>query len=305
MNKYAIYIFTCNRPIKLEGLLVELVLFKNAKYDIYIIDDSSNFETIEKNKEIANRYDIPKYLGVSQYCEFYQKKFETNDRRLIGDLSWNLGIARNFALDHSNFVGYEKVLFIDDDISDIDEEKIETGFSILTNDCFVSCNLNGLEDNSIVGHIAKKVGVIDDGDKMLSGGFLFLSPGSLSSRFYNIYNEDWILQLLDRQKEKIMLPYSVNHNVDHAVNWTFDQAIFQELGELIVEGLLIDRSALSMDFLFWKDILNSRIKYIEEIKEYSIKTEYQHGKEICDEILNWLRPLDGPTLQKLIEQIIN
>ncbi|WP_276976910.1 hypothetical protein, partial [Flavobacterium filum] len=245
------------------------------------------------------------YLGSTEFKEFYCLGDGSPDRKLLGDLTWNLGIARNFALDHSISLGYEKLLFIDDDISDIDERKVEEGFSVLKNNSFVSCILKGLEDNSIIGHIAKHVGVIDDGVKFLSGGFLFFSPATISKRFYNIYNEDWIIQLLENKKKQILLPYTVRHNVDRDVNWTLDQAIFQEFGELVVEGLLENENAISMDYLFWGIIIENRIKFIQEIKEEAIKINYDHGHNICNGLLNWLQKFDGYSLRQLIEQIKN
>ncbi len=305
MNKYAIYIFTCNRPKKLESLFIEMCSSQKGKYSIYIIDDSSKRENIKENNRIANKYDYTKYLGMRQYLDFYKISKRSQDCQILGDVTWNLGIARNFALDHSFSLGYEKVLFIDDDISDIDDRKIEHGFGVLNKDSFVSCILNGVEDNSIIGHIAKHVGIIDDGDKMLSGGFLFFSPTSMSKRFYNIYNEDWIIQLLENQKEQIILPYTVRHNVDQDVNWTLDQAIFQELGELIVEGLLENENALSMDHLFWDVIIENRIKFIQEIRDEAIKIHYDQGNNICNGLLKWLQQFDGYSLQKSIERIKN
>ncbi len=305
MNKHAIYIFTCNRPTKLESLLLEMSLFQKGKYDIYIIDDTSKMETIEENKKIINRYDNLLYLGLRQYLDFYQFSAGLQNCHILGDVTWNLGIARNFALDHSISLDYEKVLFLDDDITEINESKVIEGFSVLHKDCFVSCTLEGLEDNSIIGHIAKKVGAVDDDDKMLSGGYLFLSPASISSRFFNIYNEDWILQILENQKERIILPYSVCHNVNQDVKWTLDTVIFQELGELVVEGLLENKYALSMDYLFWDVIIENRIRFIKEIKEEAIKTQYEIGQIICDGLLNWLNLLDGQSLFQSIVKIKN
>lgn len=305
MNKHAIYIFTCNRPKKLESLFLEICSSKKVKYGIYIVDDSSNRENIEENNRIANKYYNTKYLGMRQYLHFYKISEGFQNHPILGDVTWNLGIARNFALDHSITMGYEKVLFIDDDISDINDRKIEEGFSVLNKDSFVSCILKGVEDNSIIGHIAKHVGVIDDGDKMLSGGLLFFSPASISKRFYNVYNEDWIIQLLEKKKKQIILQYTVRHNVDQHVNWSLDQVIFQELGELIVEGLLENEYALSMDYLFWDVIIEKRIKFIQEIKDKAIKLHYDHGHKLCNGLLKWLKQLDGYSLQQSIERIIN
>lgn len=305
MKKHAIYIFTCNRPQKLECLFLEICSSQKEKHSIYVIDDSNKREKSEENNRIADKHYNTKYLGMRQYLDFYKISERLQDRQILGDVTWNLGIARNFALDHSISLGYEKVLFIDDDISNIDHRKINEGFSVLNKDSFVSCILKGVEDNSIIGHIAKHVGVIDDGDKMLSGGFLFFSPPSISNRFFNVYNEDWILQLLEKQKKKIILPYSVYHNIDQDVNWTLDQAIFQELGELVVEGLLENENALFMNNLFWDAIIENRVKFIQEIKEEAIKTQYDLGHIICDGLLNWLNLLDGLSLHQSIVKIKN
>lgn len=302
MNKKAIYIFTCNRPLKLERIVLE-VKSMQGEYDIYIIDDSSREDVIKTNQKISKTFNTIKYLGKTQYLDFYSINHTLAKYQLLGDETWNLGIARNFALDNSTLLGYEKILFVDDDISGFDARKIEEGFSALTEHNFVSCILKGFEDDSILGHIAKQVGVIDDGPKMLSGGFLFLSPTSISHRFYNIYNEDWILQLLEKDKEQIILPYSVLHDAEQNVNWTLDQAIFQEFGEIVVEGLLENVNALSMNYSFWESMLELRIQFIEEILEYSIKERSQHGQSICKGVLNWLSQQNGNYLLKSIEQI--
>ena len=305
MNNNAIYIFTCNRPLKLEILLYEMCFIQKIKYNIYIVDDSNNKVTIEENRMIADKYDSANYLGITQYRDFYRINDEFHDRQQLGDVTWNLGIARNFALEHSIFIGYEKILFVDDDITEIDKRKVEEGFSVLTEDSFVSCTLKGVVDDSIVGHIAKQVGVIDDGKKMLSGGFLFLSPTSISQRFYNIYNEDWVFQLLEKKKKQIVLPYSVLHNADKDVNWTIDQALFQELGELVVEGLLENENALFMDCQFWNEVIKCRIKFIEEIEQGTQRIRFQRGYDICAGLRKWLKQFDGYNLLKSIEHVKN
>ncbi|MPL94170.1 hypothetical protein SDC9_40318 [bioreactor metagenome] len=304
MIENAIYIFTCNRPIQLERLLKE-VCYIQRKYNIYIIDDTSKRETIEENRRITNKYANTTYLGSTEYKVFYNMKGLFHDGQSLGDKTWNLGIARNFALDHSTFWKYEKVLFIDDDITGVNERILDDGFSTLTKNCFGSCTLKGLADSSIIGHIAKEIGVIEDEPKMLSGGFLFLTPASISHRFYNIYNEDWIMQLLEKEKERFILPYIVWHHVDMEVKWTLEQVIFQEPGELVVDGLLENVKAFTLDNAFWDNILEKRIKFIEKIKAGSLKEEKLYNHDICDGLLKWLRQFDGQSLQNFIEQIKN
>ncbi|KYG83730.1 hypothetical protein AWN68_02685 [Roseivirga echinicomitans] len=287
--------------MELKRLLHELYTIK-INYVIYIIDDSNNIEYIKNNIISINKYSNATYLGARQYWDFYSMNGKSNHSQLLGDETWNLGIARNFALDHSTLLGYEKVLFVDDDISGIGEKVIEVGFESLIGNCFVSCSLKGVEDDSIVGHIAKQVGVIVEGPKMLSGGFLFLSPSSITHRFYNIYNEDWILQLLEKEMEQLIIPYTVFHSMNQEVEWTIDKAVFQELGELAINGLFENYQALSMDYSFWGNVLAKRIKFIEKINERSLDLRNHHGHRICIRLLEWLKQLDGHSLQKSLEQ---
>lgn len=301
MNKHAIYIFTCHRPIELRRLLLELQSVSKT-YDIYIIDDSSNKEIIELNRRISDRYCSNIYLGKKQYLDFYNINIKAHNCQVLGDKTWNLGMARNFALDHATLFGHEKVLFVDDDISGVNKKVLKEGFETLKGNCFVSCTLKGVEDDSIVGHIAKKAGLLNISKKMLSGGFLFLSPLSLSHRFYNIYNEDWILQLLENKMGKIVLPYDIYHGVNQKFEWTLDKALFQELGELIIDGLFINYQGISMDYSFWDNVLENRKKFIQKINLSSQQLLNHQSHIICIGISNWLNQFNGQSLKKTIEE---
>jgi hypothetical protein len=301
MNKKAIFVFTCNNSEKLKCIASEIFSCRYS-YFIHIIDDSHKNQIIEENYRISTQNNSMIYLGKKEFIDFYKlKKDSLASKIYLGAQRWNLGVARNFALDYSLQNQYNKVLFIDDDISEIDSEKISKGFSTLKDNNFVSCRIAGLEDDSIIGHIAKKVGVIDKDPRMLSGGFLFLSPTSLKHSFFNIYNEDWIIQLLEDDKEKITLPFSVKHNSIIA-DFSIRKILFQEIGEIIVEGLIVCPNALSMDSDFWGDVIKKRIKFIQLIKNKAQEAREKKYFEICCEIESWLNQFDGTSLLNTIKQ---
>ena len=303
LNNHAIYIFTCNRPTRLTKLATELSSIQD-EFSVHIIDDSSDALSIQANKKIANQIRNTRYLGIDQFNDFYGIEEDTFYQSL-GDATWNLGIARNFALDHSMREKFNKVLFLDDDISGLNAEKIDLGFSTLTEHNFVSCNLLGQFDDSIIGHIATEVGIPDIQPRMLSGGFLFLMPSSITQRFFNVYNEDWILQLLEKEKERITLPIEVYHDIDRSLVWTLDRALFQESGELIVEALIENNNALLAGSSFWNTILRNRIRFIEGIITYNGKFRNQLRYDICVGVLTWLNHQNGNSIKKSIEEIKN
>lgn len=298
---HSIFIFTNNDSTKLGKVLAELSSV-NEFYNIYVIDDSHSMGEIENNIRLTSKLGKNSYLGKEAFTYFY----EHNDIEgkpsgdFIGTENWNLGTARNFALDYSIVNNYEKILFIDDDISDIKINNVRYGFSTLTNNNFVSCHLKGRPDNSIVGHLAEILCEVDSDKRMLSGGFLFLSPRSLNHRFYNIYNEDWILQLLEADKQRIMLPFSVNHDINGETLFKEDALYFQEIGEIVVKGLLVEKTALTLKSDFWTYIIQSRILFIQTLIE---KSEYlKKTKEtiILSSLYEWLKHFTGETLLKLI-----
>jgi len=302
MNEKAIYIFTCNNSTKLKSVVTELSVFNKA-YSINIIDDSSESNIIQENKNISQIFDSTTYLGREMFIEFYNlKESKSNSEQYLGDETWNLGIARSFALDYSTHNQFEKVLFVDDDISEIEQKIVLEGFSILNKGNFVSCNIGGVEDDSIVGHISKRLNIIDKNSRMLSGGFLFLTPSSINHHFYNIYNEDWIMQFLEQDKKRILMPFFVKHNADKNVKWNMNQVFFQEVGEIVVDGLFSSKDAFLMDSIFWDNIIENRNNDIEYLKQCASQANIKEYYDICSGLCVWLNQING---QLILETIKN
>jgi hypothetical protein len=267
-----IFIFTKERPIYLEKSLEKI---DQVKYKIHIVDDSYSLESIKKNMLIANSISNVSYLGKSEYKKFYNVEKSIN----FGSQSWNLGNCRNFALDYAKKNSYSKVLFCDDDITVGKQEDYDFGFNILT-DNFVSYNIVGMKDDSIIGHIATSLDIIDD-NKFLSGGFLYLEPQKIKHKFLNIYNEDWILQMIESDKKIVLSEKKVFHATFDPFKNYKQKILFQEYGEIFVSGLFkkelnIDTS----DELFWNNIIEERKVYINLIEDLIVKSKEHKSLEI-------------------------
>ncbi|WP_456438562.1 hypothetical protein [Psychroserpens sp.] len=299
MNKNSIFIFTNDNSQKLKKILDELSMVKEY-YNIHVIDDSNENKIIEDNIKLTEKNGNNTYLGKDQFKKFYYLNSDTGKfpNEHIGTKNWNLGIARNFALDYSIIANYEKILFVDDDISNITLEKLDLGFKTLTRKNFVSCSLEGRTDDSIVDNLAKQLNVLDNQLRMLSGGFLFLYPKSIVHRFYNIYNEDWILQLMEPNKKRVLLSFSVTHDELKQTLIKEDDIYFQEIGEIIVDGLFADRNALKMGVNFWNNIINSRIKYIQKLTAKADYLDKVIEKRILLNLNEWLEKLTSNILLK-------
>lgn len=276
----AIFIFTKENSFLLESCLSQFKIL-NYEYDLFVLDDSFEEKTIRENREIVNQFGIrARHMGSEEFRAFYDAsivyRLQTHER--IGTNSWNLGTVRNWAMDYSRANKYDKALLIDHDIFNVTPYILRKGFESLTGNNFVSCKIAGVRDDSVIGHLSHSLGLEDCPIRLLSGGFLFLSPGSIRHRFLNIYNEDWILQLMEHDKQRVELDYTVNHQ-GHSPFTNYQQKIlFQELGELVIDGLLND-AAVKTDS-FWKSIIQKRRRHLLQMKEKASDVQDKNALDI-------------------------
>lgn len=94
--------------------------FKNLKIFLKIIDDNSKKETINKMKEICNKYDLPFELSNLQISTYKNKmKFNNNDRMLAHNC--HIFQSKEYALNSD----FDLLYFVEDDYVHEDEALIE------------------------------------------------------------------------------------------------------------------------------------------------------------------------------------
>lgn len=171
-NKEAVFIFTRDRP---EILSKTLDSIRSLRYLRYVVDDSTKPKNQQRVLELCNCDPNFIFVGRTEFNQFIKQHhidFPSFDflLREFGHSEWNLVYARNFALLYAKSLGFEKVLFMDDDILVPNLGLIEELFLSIDNYQFVGANVVGLVDDSILGHIATDLSIVND--RMLSGGFM-------------------------------------------------------------------------------------------------------------------------------------
>jgi hypothetical protein len=175
-------------------------------------------------------------------------------------------MKRNLGLALARMTGWDRVLFLDDDISGVDADAVMRGAALLAGGGVVGLDNVGYADNSVVCHANRDTG---GEQSTFVGAGAMLVPGSRATSFFpDVYNEDWFF-LLDGQRL-----------VDVAVHGTFAQAVFdpyvnpsragaEEFGDCLAEGIfaLLDDglTAAHADRRFWQDFLAERDALIETI----------------------------------------
>lgn len=231
------------------------------------------------------------YLGGIEYERFLnERRISKADFSFLvrepGFPEWNLGFARNYALLKAHSIGLDRVLFMDDDIQVPAISLIDEFFQRVGSTSFVGAKVDGAVDLSLLGHIAAEAGMTNP--EMLSGGFLAFNPATVTEHFVNVYNEDWIWLLLQVNRQNFTQHGSVIQDYTDPFDGFQSKVLFQEHGELLVDGLLDVYETDSYDRLrdvdFWKRVLVERANYLEELFNQCLA--HQHTKGI--EILNYL-----------------
>jgi hypothetical protein len=174
---------------------------------------------------------------------------------------------RNLALMLSHLLGWSRILFLDDDITELNPVDVRTASSLLDTHCAVGLQNFGYPDNSVVCHAYR-----------LSGGKqqAFVGAGALAAEiqrqpsfFPDIYNEDWFF-LLDGDKR--LQPTAVTGRVRQYPYDPFrnpDRARAEEFGDVLAEGLfwLLDqgRSMTDADARHWAGFLRRRGRFIDDV----------------------------------------
>lgn len=288
-NKASIFIFTKDRPTTLNKTLASI---QTVSYLKYIIDDSISTENQEAVSKLCREHSNCSYLGKEQFKKFvFENKLESPKfnflLREVGSTEWNLGYARNFALLYSKSIHANKVLFMDDDIQVPNLKLIDDLFQSIKDFQFVGANITGLVDDSALGHIATDLGIFNE--RMLSGGFMVFNPNIIDQYFLNNYNEDWIWLFLQLQGKKYLQTGDVFQELSNPLANFQTKIIFQEHGEIALDGVLNLFKEGSYESLvelsFWKRMLDEREGYLNLLN----KKAREKNKTEYIEIIDWIK----------------
>jgi hypothetical protein len=173
---------------------------------------------------------------------------------------------RNLGLLLAQVVGWERIVFLDDDITVPDDKDLNSAAGLVHRYAAVGLSIGGYPDNSVVCHAFRETGGLQD--TFIGGGALAVGRQSFTSFFPNIYNEDWFFLLDDTR----LRPSAVT---GRAIQAPYDpyrdtmRARSEELGDCLAEGLfrLLDNGQrlTAATAGYWGDFLSKRRLFIDEV----------------------------------------
>jgi len=182
------------------------------------------------------------------------------------DRHTDTSLKRNVGLLIAHLIGWQRVVFLDDDITVPDPQHLRIAAGLTDRHDVVGLNIGGYPDNSVVCHAYREAG--GPQSTFIGGGAIAVGARSMKSFFPNIYNEDWFFLL----GESGLRPLAVTGSVIQEPYNPFaaqQRARLEELGDCLAEGLfsLLDVGKTTMDAThrFWQRFLTNRRRFIDDV----------------------------------------
>src|SRR5487761_286943 len=222
-------------------------------------------------------------IDVPESTQLRLPRWETS-RLLAGTVfarQTDLSTKRNLALMLSHMLDWSRVLFVDDDITELNPDDVRKASGLLGIYNAVGFQINGFPDHSVVCHAYRNAG--GKQQSFIGGGALAVDIRRSNSFFPDIYNDDWFF-LLDGNKW--IQPTAVTGQVvQHPYDpfRTPERARAAELGDVLAEGIYWlldqDRSVTDANEDYWIDFLEKRAHFIESVLEMVAKDNLKSSEK--------------------------
>jgi hypothetical protein len=173
---------------------------------------------------------------------------------------------RNLGLLLANLLGWQRIVFLDDDISVPTPGDLGRAAFLLDRYAAVGLSIGHFPDNSVVCHAHRATG--GDQRTFIGGGALVVGTTSTPSFFPDTYNEDWFF-LLDGERLCSAAMIGSAEQSPYDPYASTDRAAAEEFGDCLAEGVfwLLDRGHGISDATpdYWQEFLGLRSTFIDEV----------------------------------------
>ena len=181
----------------------------------------------------------------------------------------DLSMKRNLGLVIARMLGWQRLMFLDDDIFDVSKEDMEALAAGLDDHNVSVLIPDEYPDNSVACH-AYRLGGGQQGK--------FASAGAMGVRcdrddlpfFPNIYNEDWFFFSKEAASHKIAR-VGASRQREYDPYEDPQRSVKEEFGDLLAEGLYarldVDLNILDVDVAYWTYFIESRGHFLNRVAE--------------------------------------
>ena len=266
-----------NRPVRHLSECLDLA----SRTKTLLIVACSKYVTKHEVIEAAAQKEVEVYavdLSPRQVNPFAGIFLETSvDKELLtltSGLTRDLSAKRNLGLVVARICGWERLMFLDDDILKVSDDDV-AALAAALDDHNVSVLIpDEYPDNSVVCH-ANRLSGRDQG-RFASGGAMGVRCYRDNLGFFpNIYNEDWFFFSEDANQHKIAKVGQSQQKRYYPFRDP-DRAVKEEFGDLLAEGLyarlehLKDLPGVTEDYwkvdeAYWHEFIKTREDFLDGI----------------------------------------
>jgi len=149
--------------------------------------------------------------------------------------AYDISRKRNLGLLIGRACGWNRMLFLDDDIRRLDVDKLSAASAGLSDYPVVGLQVGKHPDLSVIGHARRLTG--DDQKPFISGGSLLVNPQRLNGFFPAVYHEDWLSIINHLRLGEVAVSGQVTQLAYNPFN-NSERACFEEFGDILAFGLL-------------------------------------------------------------------
>jgi hypothetical protein len=220
--------------------------------------------------------------------------FGTTDLREIGlpepcaARDTDLSTKRNIGLLLARMLDWDRVFFMDDDITGVDAGNLRSTVSMLGQQyCSVGMRVSEFPDNSVVCHAHRRTG--NPQDVFVSGSVLAIDCTAPVGFFPNVYNEDWLFFYNDVVEGRLGCSGLPATQLEYDPFDDPRRAVGQEFGDVLAEGLyaLLHRGqrAAAATTEYWANFLDARRAFLDAIIARADSTEIDVRQKLLDSVM--------------------
>jgi hypothetical protein len=192
---------------------------------------------------------------------------------LVSPQALDISRKRNLGLLIGHVCGWQRMIFLDDDIRKLSVAKLSSAAALLDHYPVVGLQVKKYPDASVVGHARRLTGRRQE--PFISGGSLLVNPQRLNGYFAPVYHEDWLCVINHLHEGAVAIGGSVGQ-LPYLPFATPERGRFEEFGDILLSGLLwlvhahtrngaAEKSHLAADNDYWREATNPRFwKHILE-----------------------------------------
>jgi hypothetical protein len=211
--------------------------------------------------------DLPRYPAIPLEGTSFQTSIDKELSDVSSGHTRDLSTKRNVGLLIARMLGWQRLMFLDDDIFGISKDDVAALAAGLNNHNVSVLIPDEFQDNSVACHANRLSG--EDQDVFASAGGMGVRCDRDDLPFFpNIYNEDWFffadeaarrrINEVGRSRQKVYDPYEDP-----------DRAVKEEFGDLLAEGLYarLDEGMdiASVDKAYWAGFIANRRLFLKRV----------------------------------------